>query len=108
MDNAKRVRLTASQEASLLRAGVPPYVNAVRNGIFVPLKQYEFDALVSFACNPGGRLKNGAGFINRGQISDAMDEIKRANISKNKVMKGLINRRNFEINLFLNGDYGAN
>lgn len=54
VDNAKRVRLAASQETNLLRATVPPYVNAVRNGIFVPLKQYEFNALVSFAYNSGG------------------------------------------------------
>jgi len=107
-DNATLVRLTDEQETNLLRATVPPYVNKVRNGIFVQLKQYEFDALVSFAYNPGGRLSNVFGFINRGQISDAMTEIKRANTSKHKVMKGLINRRNFEVNLYLNGDYGNN
>jgi GH24 family phage-related lysozyme (muramidase) len=107
-DNATLVRLTDDQETNLLRATVPPYVNKVRNGIFVQLKQYEFDALVSFAYNPGGRLDNVFGFINRGQISDAMTEIKRANTSKHKVMKGLINRRNFEVNLYLNGDYGSN
>lgn len=107
-DNARLVRLTAEQETNLLRATVPPYINAVRNGIFVSLKQYEFDALVSFAYNPGGRLRNVFNFINSGKISDAMTEIKRANTSKHKVIKGLINRRNFEVNLFLNGDYGAN
>ncbi|WP_039056554.1 peptidoglycan-binding protein [Enterobacter sp. Bisph1] len=107
-DNATLVRLTADQETNLLRATIPPYVNKVRNGIFVPLRQYEFDALVSFAYNPGGRLNDVFNFINGGNISDAMTEIKRANTSKHKVVTGLINRRNFEVNLYLNGDYGIN
>lgn len=55
-----------------------------------------------------GDIKNVSGFINRGQISDAMDEMKCANTSKRNVMKRLINRRNFEVNLFLNDDDGAN
>ncbi|MGP8336102.1 glycoside hydrolase family protein, partial [Serratia sp. CY43514] len=54
------------------------YERAVRNKILVPLTQQEFDALVSFAYNPGGRLNNVAAFINQSKISDAMTEIKRA------------------------------
>ncbi len=104
-NNHNLVRLTEAQETQLLRVTVPHYVTMVKNGIFVPLRQYEFDALVSFAYNPGGRFSNVCDFINRGQVSDAMTEIKRAITSRGTVMSGLVNRRNYEVNLYLNGIY---
>ncbi|WP_230328915.1 pesticin C-terminus-like muramidase [Serratia sp. YC16] len=104
-ENHNLVVLTDTQETELLKFIVPAYERAVRNKILVPLTQQEFDALVSFAYNPGGRLNNVAAFINQSKISDAMTEIKRAITSGGKVMKGLINRRNYEVELYLNGNY---
>ncbi|MEE3664819.1 glycoside hydrolase family protein [Brenneria sp. g21c3] len=106
-NNQNMVKLTEEQETQRLRVTVPRYVTMVRNGIFVPLRQYEFDALVSFAYNPGERFSNVCDFINQGQISDAMTEIKRAITSRGTVMTGLVNRRNYEVNLYLNGIHGA-
>lgn len=104
-NNKSTVKLTATQETALLKVTVPPYINRVKNAIFVPLTQNEFDALVSFAYNPGGRFPKVCALINKGLVSDAMDEIKRANTSKKKVVKGLVNRRRYEVDLFLNGIY---
>lgn len=106
-NNKSLVKLTQQQETELLRVTVPPYINSVKNQIFVSLTQYEFDALVSFAYNPGGRLTNVCNYINNGQVSDAMTEIKRAITSKGEVLQGLVNRRRFEVELYLNGTYGA-
>jgi len=103
--NINLVKLTGAQETNLLEYILPPYVNLIKNRITVPLTQNEFDALVSFAYNPGGRLPKVCSFINKGMISDAMDEIKKAITSRHKVMSGLVHRRNFEVDLFLNGIY---
>ncbi|WP_261134500.1 pesticin C-terminus-like muramidase [Serratia entomophila] len=104
-ENHNLVALTDTQETELLKFIVPAYEKSVRNKILVPLTQQEFDALVSFAYNPGSRLNNVAALINQSNISDAMTEIKRAITSGGKVMKGLINRRNYEVELYLNGNY---
>jgi len=106
-NNKSLVKLTQQQETDLLRITVPAYANSVKNQIFVTLTQYEFDALVSFAYNPGGRLTTVCNYINNGQISDAMTEIKRAITSKGEVLQGLVNRRQFEVELYLDGIYGA-
>ncbi|QKJ85686.1 hypothetical protein PMPD1_0714 [Paramixta manurensis] len=104
-NNHNTVKLTETQETALLKVIIPSYVSMVRNNIFVQLTQNEFDALVSFSYNPGGRFNNVCSFINQGKVADAMTEIKRANTSKGKVMKGLTNRRNYEVDLYLNGIY---
>ena len=77
----------------------------VRNRIKVELQQHEFDALVSFAYNPGGRMGTVATHINAGEVAKAMQEIQRANTSKGVVMKGLTNRREHEVALYLHGRY---
>jgi hypothetical protein len=105
-DNFDLVDLTQDQETDLLCDILPGYENIVRSGINVDITQYQFDALVSFAYNPGGRMGNVAHLINAGKISEAMAEIKRANLSGGKVMKGLTIRREKEVKLFLYGDYG--
>nr|WP_237703594.1 glycoside hydrolase family protein [Erwinia sp. Ejp617] len=89
----------------MLEVTVPHYVNMVKTALHIQLRQHEFDALVSFAYNPGGRFKNVCDYLNNGKVSDAMTEIKRAITSRGHVMGGLINRRKFEVNLFLNGIY---
>ncbi|HDJ1441794.1 TPA: peptidoglycan-binding protein [Serratia rubidaea] len=104
-ENHDLVALTAAQETSLLKFIIPAYEKLVKSKIHVPLTQQEFDALVCFSYNPGGRFNNVASLINQNRISDAMTEIKRAITSAGKVMKGLINRRNYEVDLYLNGNY---
>jgi len=105
-DNFDLVDLTVDQETRLLCDILPNYEAIVKAAINVDLTQYQFDALVSFAYNPGGRMNNVAHLINAGKIPEAMAEIKKANTSKGKVMKVLVTRREGEVKLFLEGDYG--
>ncbi|EKK3981388.1 peptidoglycan-binding protein [Cronobacter sakazakii] len=105
IDNKELIDLTAEQEKKLLELTVPAYIRAVRRRITVPLRQYEFDALVCFAYNPGSFLDKVCNFINNGQVSDAMTLISKIVYSGTERQKGLVDRRHDEVNLFLNGQY---
>ena len=69
----------------------------------VPLKQHQFDALVSFAYNVGiGNLKSSTLLrkLNAGDPEGAALEFHRWNRSKGKVLPGLVRRRAAEALLF--------
>lgn len=79
----------------------------------VSLKQHEFDALCSFAynCGVGGLLYQSN--LYKRICSGVRDESLRENFTAwskggGKVMKGLLNRRNEECDMFLYGDYTRN
>jgi GH24 family phage-related lysozyme (muramidase) len=99
------VNLTKEQEMELLRNIVPEYEKLVNRKVTIELQQHEFDALVCFAYNPGGRLNKVTNYINTGKIQDAMDEIKKVIISGGTVMPGLVTRRDHEVDLYVNGNY---
>lgn len=107
-DHKKDVDLTDSQQTNLLKHTVKSYEHTVRTSVKVALTQYEFDALVSFAYNPGGHWHSVAHLINTGNVKDAMKKIKASNTSKGKVMLGLTRRREDEVKLFLEGKYEHN
>ena len=72
----------------------------------VSLKQCEFDSLVSFAFNLGlGTLQRSTlrQKILRGDKKGAAEHILRYNRAGGKIVKGLVNRRNDEHQLFLRG-----
>lgn len=104
-DNKNLINLTAEQEKQLLRLTLPAYVGSVRRRITVPLRQYEFDALVCFAYNPASFLDKVCNYINNGQVSDAMTLISQIVMSGGVRMGGLVDRRRTEVNLYLNGQY---
>lgn len=104
-DHKNLINLTAEQEKQLLRLTLPTYVASVRRRITVPLRQYEFDALVCFAYNPATFLNKVCNYINNGQVSDAMTLISKIVMSGGVRMGGLVERRRTEINLYLNGQY---
>ena len=82
----------------------------VRRGVHIPLHQYEFDALVSFAGNPGALTywRTTLQLVNEHDPQGAMAEIAKAIHSRDsRVTQGLINRRVAEGKLFLYGDYTA-
>ena len=86
----------------VFRRDVEKYENRVSDAINVPLKQHEFDALVSFDFNTGGihRAKLTAR-INKGDPlahRSFLGWLKPASITK---------RRTAEMNLFTSGDYDA-
>ena len=104
--NRGLVTLRREQEIGLLRHIVPAYEKMVRSAIKVNILQHQFDALVCFAYNPGGRFKSTTDLINRGKIGDAMKKIREAVTSKGEVMPGLVKRREHEVALYLVNDYG--
>jgi GH24 family phage-related lysozyme (muramidase) len=104
-DNKKLVDLTAEMETQLLKQVVPPYEKTIRNRITIDLLQHEFDALVSFAYNPGGRLKSVCTFVNQGKTGHAMAKIGEAVKSGGITMDGLVKRRAHEVALYTTGVY---
>ena len=91
------------QAIDVFQEDVVKYENRVRKALKVPVKQHEFDALVSFDFNTGGihRAKLTEA-INAGEVDAAdrfMGWLKPPEIRK---------RRTAEMNLFLTGDYDAN
>jgi len=104
-DAAKYGGMTKQDGMVLLKQDVKSRVSAVNRLVKVPLKQNQFDALVDFTFNVGegafGRstlLRQ----INGGNMSGVSTQLLRWTNGGNK---GLINRRNVEINLFVNGVY---
>jgi GH24 family phage-related lysozyme (muramidase) len=104
--NHSLVKLTSAQELQLLGHIVPKYEKIISDALTVDLLQHEFDALVSFAYNPGGRFGTVARLINQGKVADAMQTIKLANKSGGAVMQGLVKRREHEVALYLFNNYG--
>lgn len=105
-DNRALVKLKNNQEIDLLRHIVPAYERLVQKAIKVDILQHQFDALVCFAYNPGGRFKSTTDLINQGKIGDAMKKIREAVTSKGEIMPGLVKRREHEVALYLVSDYG--
>jgi hypothetical protein len=109
-ENKGLLNLTLAQQVLLQRQYKGAYERKVRNGVTIPLHQYEFDALVSYAGNPGsshGWLTTVA-LVNQQRRPEAMAEIKKFVYSKKSGrVQGLVNRRDAEAKLFLYGDYSA-
>ncbi len=103
--NKTLLNLTEQQEAALLDNIVDRYESRVQRSILVPLHQYEFDALVSFAYNPGGGWSQAIHFVNMHKAHEAMVVVSQQVYSKHKLMRGLVDRRQFETRLFLYGEY---
>lgn len=84
------------------------YERRVRRAIKVPLKQHQFDALVSFDFNTGGILTSTlTKRINNKENSWKISkEFLRWNKSGGKINKGLVVRRMKEVSLYLKGNYG--
>ena len=77
----------------------------VRNNVTANLLQHEFDALVSFAYNPGGKFTEVSKLINGGEVARAMALMKKRVHSAGKVIPALVRRRNDKVNVYLYGNY---
>ena len=107
--------LSNDQIDLLLRQDLARAEAAVNDGITAPLTQVQFDTLVAFVFNIGRTafLKTGKGggvcgvarAINEGRLQDVPGELRRWIYDDGVVIKGLINRRYYEINLWLGGNY---
>lgn len=99
--------ITKEKAEALLKQDAQRAVDVVKNTIKVPLTQNQFDALVSMAFNYGKLPKNLTKLVNEGctdpkKITAAFGEVRR---SGGQIVRGLVNRRADEAELFLNGDY---
>lgn len=95
--------ITLDQARALLAADVKPielYLNAVLPG----LAQHRFDALVSFIFNVGIGAFDRSTLrrrIKQGNVAGAAAEFARWNKAGNKILAGLIRRRDAERSMFL-------
>jgi lysozyme len=97
---------TDSEIDALLRKDLSRFERSIRMLIKVPLRQCEYDSICSFVFNLGaGTLQRSTlrQKLNRGDKEGAAREILKYNRAGGKVVKGLVNRRNDEYQLFLRG-----
>lgn len=96
--------ITQEQAEELLKRDLISFENSVSKLIKIAVTQNEFDALVSFAFNVGvGALANSTllKLLNAGNTKGASEQFGRWVYAGNKVLEGLIKRRNAERELFM-------
>jgi len=94
---------THLQAEAWLRADVFFAEKAVKKMVTVKLSQGQFDALVDLVFNIGATAFQGSTLLrmlNAGDYAGADGQFKRWNMSKGKVMPGLVTRRDREEKLF--------
>lgn len=103
-DVYKGMKITVEQAEQFFREDIAWAEAAVNNYVKVGLTQNQFDALVSFVFNIGTtHFKKSTALkrLNAGNYEGAAEAMKWWNKQKGKVLRGLINRRNEEVELFL-------
>lgn len=96
--------ITEEEAQRLFRRDVAWAEAEVNNYVKVPLTQNQFDALVSFVFNVGAgawRKSTMLRKLNAGDYDGAAAEFPRWNKQKGKVLRGLVRRRQHEMELFL-------
>jgi lysozyme len=99
-------KITKAEAVALLLQDLnTKYAPAVRRLVKVPLRQYEFDALVSFHFNTGSLGKSTLlRRLNEGDFKTAASEFDKWVRGAGKVLPGLVRRRKAERHLFLTGE----
>ena len=102
----KPVAISEEHAEELLRQDLKIAENAVNGFVKIPLEQYEFDALVSFVFNLGGKKFKDSTMLkllnknaDRKEIAEEFPRWRYANF---RIIKGLENRRKAEAAMFLN------
>jgi lysozyme len=104
-DVKKGMAINISEAENLLKNDVAKFEKEVNSLVKVPLKQYEFDALVSFCYNLGATALAQSTLLKKLNASDkqgAGGEFIRWNQSKGLPIQGLTARREAEQALFFN------
>jgi lysozyme len=102
--------LTQKEADNLLLHEMQEYEGYIKELIKVPLKQNQFDALVSWVFNLGpANLKASTmlKFLNAGDYHLIPSQIKKWNKANGKVLEGLIRRREAEALMFEDKDWSA-
>ena len=100
--------ITQEEADNLLNLDIREFEKYVQSIVKVPLKQHQFDALVSWTFNLGPyNLMNSTLLkeLNSSNYSKVPSEIKRWNKSNNKVLYGLVKRREAEAKMFWNENW---
>ncbi|MCF6356126.1 MAG: lysozyme [Candidatus Polarisedimenticolaceae bacterium] len=95
--------LTEAQVYALLGQDLQRFDKAVSESVKTPLNQNQFDALVSFSFNVGvWNFKSSTLLkkLNEGDYVEVPNQLRRWNKAGGKVVQGLVNRREKEINLW--------
>jgi len=98
------MKITAAEAEEILIADLVQYENEVRKAVKVPLRQYQFDALVSFCFNLGPTNLNRSTLLRKLNASDyggAAEQFLVWNRAGGRVLAGLTRRRKAERAMFL-------
>jgi lysozyme len=101
------MKITLEQAKAILDKDLVQFEKAVNDSVKVPLTQNQYDALVSLAYNIGPSGFKGSTVLRRlndGNYDGAAEAITWWNKDNGKVIKGLVNRRAAERELFLTPD----
>lgn len=102
--------ITRQAAIDLLRQDVVRFENTVNSAVKVPLKQNQFDALMSFSFNVGDgafRASTLLAELNAGRFDRVRPELLRWTKGTNGVEPGLVTRRTDEADLFEGGGGGG-
>ena len=105
----KSTKITAEKSRELLKEDIAEAARAVDELVHpkYPLTQHQKAALVSFVFNVGrGNFQNSTmlRLLNTNQIDAAAQQFARWNQAGGKVLRGLVNRRAYEKQMFLTAD----
>lgn len=105
-------QISIAEAIVLYKQGLIKYVNAVNKVLTRDIEQHQFDALVSITYNIGVGGMAGSTFmkyVNSDKPNTTIvAAMKRWDKGGGRVLKGLVNRREKEGNLYLNGVYSGN
>lgn len=103
--NKALVDLSHEQETALLRLILTHYEGMVHKAVTKSILQHEFDALVSYAYNPGGGWHRVTTLINGDKPHEAMLELSKHVVSRHQIVRSLVHRRAAEVRLYIYGEY---
>ncbi len=95
--------ITKKEADKLLRKDLGPFERTIQDKVEVPLSQNQYDSLCSFIFNVGSGNFNSSTMLKKLNAKDytgAANEFPRWNKAGGKIIKGLVNRRAKEKELF--------
>lgn len=104
----KGQKITKERAKELLYKDVERFEKTVNRRVKVPLTQYQFDALVSFSFNVGGRAFTNSTLLkvlNIGYYEGVPKELKKWVYAGDERLEGLVKRRKAEAAMFQGQDW---
>lgn len=103
-DVKKSMKITKEQSRGFLKTDIKRFEDIVNKSIKVPLKQYEFDALISFAFNVGEGAFSKSALVNKinssAPVKEIEEQFRRWIYGGGKILPVLQGRREREIKLY--------